>query len=173
MRYKNANLEHCSEILKKSVILAGDENKGLFIYGNTGVGKTHFCHTLQNANKGKVENFVSLLYEFRDYIQNGFYNDKIKTLCDVDYLIIDDIGAEKTSDFVVEFLYTIVNRRYENMKKTVLTTNLQLSDFEKRYSDRVLSRISEMCVMVELDEEDRRLSKDGKIIRPITCYKEN
>ena len=172
MRYKDANIEKCSEPIKEAVEKAVDENKGIFIYGNTGVGKTYFCHTLQNAKKGTVENFVSLLYEFRDYIQSGFYNVKMKEMCDVDYLIIDDIGAEKTSDFVVEFLYTIVNRRYENMKRTVLTTNLQLPDFEKRYGDRVLSRISEMCVMVELTGDDKRLNNE-KRIAPITSYKDN
>lgn len=171
MRYIHATIENCSELIKNSVKQAGDDNKGLFLYGSTGVGKTYFCHTLQNAKKGNVENFVSLLYEFRDYIQNGFYNDKIKTLCDSEYLIIDDIGAEKTSDFVIEFLYTIVNRRYENMKKTVLTTNLSLADFEKRYGDRILSRISEMCVIVEVNGEDKRLFKKVEEISPIVSYK--
>jgi DNA replication protein DnaC len=171
MRYKEAKIENCSEAIKEAIKRAIEENKGLFIHGNTGVGKTYFCHTLQNAKKGTVENFVALLYEFRDYIQNGFYNDRIKALCDVDYLIIDDIGAEKLSDFVVEFLYTIVNRRYENMKKTVLTTNFKLEDFEKRYGDRILSRISEMCIMVELTGEDRRI-KTEKVIPPITNYKD-
>jgi DNA replication protein DnaC len=174
MRYQFAKIEDCSELIKNAVKKAVAEEKGIFLYGNTGVGKTFFCHTLQNSNKGKVENFVSLLYEFRDYIQNGFYNDKIKSLCDSEYLIIDDIGAEKTSDFVVEFLYTIVNRRYENMKRTVMTTNLSLVDFEKRYGDRILSRISEMCVIVEVNGDDKRLFKeDEKKISPITSYKDN
>lgn len=157
-RYKNATIESCSDSLKESIEVAVKENKGIFVYGNTGVGKTYFCHSIGNIKHETVENFVFLLSEYRDYMLKGFYNDKVKELCNLDYLIIDDIGSEKTSDFVIEFLYTIINRRYENMKRTVLTTNLQLKEFGDRYGDRVLSRISEMCVLVELTGEDKRLN---------------
>ena len=157
-RYKEAIMETCSQDLKDAVKKAIDENKGIFVYGNTGVGKTYFCHAIANSKKEKVENFVFLLSEYRDYMMKGFYNEKIIELCNEDYLIIDDIGSEKTSDFVIEFIYTIINRRYENMKRTVLTTNLQFKDFGEKYGDRILSRIAEMCVLVELKGEDKRLT---------------
>jgi DNA replication protein DnaC len=44
------------------------------------------------------------------------------------------------------------------MKRIVLTTNLQFKDFGNRYGDRILSRIAEMCVLVELKGEDKRLT---------------
>jgi DNA replication protein DnaC len=157
-RYKDAKIENCNDELKNAVKKAVDENKGVFVYGDTGTGKTYFCNAIANSKRLKVENFVFLLSEFRDYIQKGYYNEKIKDLCNEDYLIIDDIGSEKTSDFVIEFIYTIVNRRYENMKRIVLTTNLQFKDFGNRYGDRILSRIAEMCVLVELKGEDKRLT---------------
>lgn len=157
-RYSDAKLENCSDDLKESVKVAIEKNKSIFVYGNTGVGKTYFCHAISNQKNTRVENFVFLLSEYRDYMMKGFYNEKIKELCNEDYLIIDDIGSEKTSDFVIEFLYTIINRRYENMKRTILTTNLKFKDFSDRYGDRVLSRIAEMCVLVELKGEDKRLN---------------
>ena len=174
MKYKNANIEECNNIYKKAIKEAGADNKGIFIHGNSGLGKTYFCHAVANGKKEKVENFVELLYELRDNIPKGFYNDAIKNLCDREYLIIDDIGAEKLSDSVSELVYMIVNKRYENMKKTILTTNLPFDKFSERYGDRILSRIAEMCVMVEVTGEDKRLFKeDEKKIGPITSYKDN
>lgn len=171
MRYKGAKIEDCSIILTNAIKTAGSENKSIFIHGNTGVGKTYFCHAVANGKKEKVENFVSMLYEFRDYIQRGCFSERVDSLCDKEYLIIDDIGSEKTSDFVIEFIYTIVNRRYENLKKTILTTNLTFKDFGDRYGDRILSRIAEMCVLVELSGNDKRFEE--RIIAPITSYKDN
>ena len=156
MRYKESTKENLPENVKKAIKKAIDKNKGLFIYGDTGTGKTYTCHAIAK-NKGKVENFVYLLIEYRDYLQKGHYYDQIKYLVDQEYLFIDDIGSEKTSDFVIEFLYMVINKRYENMKRTVLTTNLSLEDFSERYGDRILSRITEMCVLVELKGEDKRI----------------
>lgn len=157
MRYQFAKPEDCREELKSAVAKAIEENKGIFVYGNTGVGKTHFCHAIANTKKVPVENFIELLGEFKDYIQRGCYHERIKSMCDSDYLIIDDVGAEKTSEWVHEFFYTVINKRYENMKRTVITTNLQLDAFKERYGDRILSRLAEMCVVVELQGEDLRL----------------
>lgn len=157
-RYKDATIEECDVKLKDAIKLAIEEKKGIFVYGNTGVGKTYFCYAVGNTKKIKVENFVLLLSEFRDYMMKGFYNEKVKELCEADYLIIDDIGSEKVTDFVIEFIYTIVNRRYENQKRTILTTNLQFKEFGDRYGDRILSRIAEMCIMVELKGNDKRLN---------------
>lgn len=158
MRYDKAKTQDLSESLKKSIQQSIDEHKGLFIYGGTGTGKTHSLYALVNDIEGaEVSNFVSLLVEFRDYMQRGLYHEKMVEMTQQKYLFIDDIGSEKTTDFVIEFLYLVVNKRYENEKRTVLTTNLSLDDFREKYGDRILSRISEMCVLVEMTGEDRRI----------------
>ena len=156
MRYKEAKTENLDQYTKNAIEASIAESKGLFIYGDTGTGKTYTMHALSKG-RGEVENFVALLVEFRDFMQKGFYFEKIKELVGQEYLFIDDIGAEKLSDFVVEFLYLVVNKRYENMKRTVFATNLTLEEFQKRYGDRILSRISEMCILVELKGNDRRV----------------
>lgn len=156
-RYEGATLEKVSEKLKQAKKKATEEGKGLFVYGSTGTGKTYFITAIAKGQKTKVQNFVELLSEFRDYIQKGTYHDNLEELTSGKYLFIDDIGAEKTSDFVLEFVYLVVNRRYEDMNKTVFTTNLSLEDFRERYGDRILSRIAEMCLFVELNGEDKRL----------------
>jgi len=157
IRYKDSKTENLSKGLKDSIQLSIDENKGLFVFGGTGTGKTYAMHALARG-KGKVENFPELLVEYRDYMSRGSYFERIVFLTGQDYLFIDDIGSEKTSDFVIEFLYILVNKRYGNLKRTVFATNLTLDDFRDRYGDRVISRIVEMCVMVDMSGEDRRLS---------------
>jgi DNA replication protein DnaC len=156
MKYKDATTLNLSEEVRRTISSAINENKSLFIYGNTGVGKSYTLYALAKG-RGSVENFVSLLVEFRDSMQKGFYYEKLKEFLDEKYLFIDDIGAEKTSDFVIEFLYQLVNKRYENMKRTVLVTNLTLEEFAQRYGDRILSRIQEMCVLLEIKGEDKRI----------------
>jgi DNA replication protein DnaC len=157
MRYTKATYDSLPEELKLLVGKSITEEKGLFIYGNTGVGKTYFLYSLANRKNSKVRNFTELLVEFRDAMNKGHYFDNIKDLTQEDYLFIDDIGAEKLSDFVVEFLYLIVNKRYENMKRTVFATNLSVEDFIEKYGERIMSRISEMCILHELKGEDKRI----------------
>lgn len=157
MRYENANIDNLSNELKALVGRAVLEDKGIFIYGNTGVGKTYFLEAIANAKRANPENFVALLVEFRDAMQKGSYFEKLQDFTNKEYLFIDDIGAEKLSDFVLEFLYLVVNKRYENMKRTILATNLNIDEFEQRYGERILSRIAEMCIIHELTGEDRRI----------------
>ena len=158
MRFKNATTENLSEGVQKVILEAVTENKGLFIFGDTGTGKTYVMHALANNRNARVENFVDLLIEYRDYMQRGTYHESIRALCSQDYVFIDDIGAEKMSDFVAEFLYLLIDARYRNMKKTIISTNLTPEDFEERYGERLLSRIYEMCVSLELQGEDKRIS---------------
>lgn len=155
-RYHDADTKKLSPAIVKAVENSIEEDKGLFIYGNTGTGKTYTLYALAK-NRGEVDNFVSMLVEYRDYMQKGCYFDRLTDMTRQKYLFIDDIGSEKLSDFVVEFLYLIVNKRYENMGRTVFSTNLSLEKFGERYGDRILSRISEMCVLVELQGNDRRI----------------
>lgn len=157
MRYTDAKRENLSDELRKLIDTSIAEKKGIFLHGNTGVGKTYFIEALARSKMTQSDNFVSLLVEFRDAMQKGVYFDKLKEFTSQEYLFIDDIGAEKLSDFVLEFLYLIVNKRYENMKRTVFVTNLSLKDFEERYGERILSRIAEMCVIHELKGDDRRI----------------
>jgi DNA replication protein DnaC len=156
MRYKDAHKDHLPPETIKAIEQCIEEKKGLFFYGGTGTGKTYTLHALAR-DKGKVENFVDLLVDMRDAMQNGFYKQRLDELTREDHLFIDDIGAEKVSDFVIEFLYLVVNKRYENTKRTVFSTNLSLEEFGSRYGERILSRIAEMCVFHEIAGEDRRL----------------
>ena len=157
MRYKDAKKEDLPKEVHAAMKTALEEDKGLFIFGDTGTGKTYTLHAIANNRNERVDNFVDLLSTFRDSIVQGWYHDKLIEYANKERIYIDDMGAEKMSDFVHEFVYSLLNKRYERMKRTVISTNLTLDDFKKRYGDRILSRIMEMCVLIELGGEDRRL----------------
>ncbi len=71
-------------------------------------------------------------------------------------LILDDLGAAKTSEFVEEQTYRLINRRYNAMLPTLITTNLRIRDLKAYLGDRVTSRLAEMTTRVEFEPVDRR-----------------
>ena len=76
----------------------------------------------------------------------------------VDLLHVDDVGAERTTDWVLEELYSIVNARYEDQRSMVITTNiLDREALCEQISERTVSRLTEMCDEVPLLGEDRRM----------------
>ena len=157
MKFKEADRKNLDPETTKAIEKANKEDKGLFIYGNTGTGKSYTLHAIAK-DKGFVHNFIELLLEFRNSLNKGYYKDNVEALCEKKFLFIDDIGSETTSDYVLEFLYLVINKRYESMKRIALTTNLSLEEFEQRYGARILSRIAEMCIVHEIKGEDKRLS---------------
>lgn len=71
-------------------------------------------------------------------------------------LIIDDLGAAKTSEWVEEVTYRLINRRYNHMLPTLVTTNLAIKDLRAYLGDRVTSRLAQMTTRVEFEPVDRR-----------------
>jgi len=178
MKYQNANaddiLPEIRELLKeqqytqpKVDAMTGEEigvskhlKKGLFLKGITGSGKTHTLYAVRSvvANWGKatrVENWVKLLYEMRK--DNFSKTDSIiNQMIESQYIFIDDIGAEKMSEWNEEILYMIINEAYTNERNLFITTNLSDEDFLKKYGERLVSRISSMCLEITMPEKDRR-----------------
>jgi DNA replication protein DnaC len=74
----------------------------------------------------------------------------------VDLLHVDDVGAERSSEWVLEQLYAIVNARYEDERSMVITTNLSQERLEEQIGKRTVSRLKEMCEPVPLYGEDAR-----------------
>ena len=72
-------------------------------------------------------------------------------------LIIDDIGVEKITDWSRQVFYTLIDRRYRNMKQTIITSNLYLDEISKNIDDRIVSRLIEMGKIIKLDGQDQRL----------------
>jgi DNA replication protein DnaC len=88
------------------------------------------------------------------------FHELLDRLCAVDLLHIDDVGAEQTSDWVLEQLYTIVNTRYEDGKALVLTTNLDPTALQAQIGQRTVSRLVEICGQpLPVFGADRRLEQ--------------
>jgi DNA replication protein DnaC len=100
-----------------------------------------------------------LLAEIRATFEDdgeGSYVSFLDRLAAVDLLHVDDVGAEKTSEWVLEQLYAIVNARYEEQRSMVITTNLERDPLAAQITERTVSRLEETCTLVPLFGEDAR-----------------
>ena len=92
-------------------------------------------------------------------------NELIDQLCSVDLLHVDDVGAEQSSPWVLEQLYTIVNTRYEDGRAMLLTTNLDHDALTEQIGARTVSRLYEICgEPLPMWGADHRL--DGDFVLP-------
>jgi DNA replication protein DnaC len=71
--------------------------------------------------------------------------DFFQRLTSVDLLHLEDLGAEKQTDWVLEQLYALINERYECERSIVATTNLPFDDLERQIGPRTASRLTEIC----------------------------
>lgn len=130
-----------------------DEGRGIWFAGKVGAGKTTLAMLVSKAameadRTVAIYSLPRLLALLRDtYGDDARYSlsELIDRLCAVDLLHIDDVGAEQSSPWVLEQLYTIVNTRYEDGKAMLLTTNLDREELEAQIGARTVSRLYEMC----------------------------
>ncbi len=141
-----------------------DEGRGLWFMGPPGTGKTTLAMLVSRAayDGGRTVAIYSLprlLNEIRDtHRADRSHIDLLDRLTSVDLLHIDDVGAERTTDWVLEELYSIVNARYEEQRSIVITTNiLDREALCEQISERTVSRLTEMCDELPLLGPDRRL----------------
>jgi DNA replication protein DnaC len=131
-----------------------NDGKGIWFEGDIGTGKTTLAmlissEALKHGHSVAIYSLPRLLGLLRETF-NEDSESSLSTLLDrlaaVELLHIDDVGAEQSSPWVLEQLYTIVNTRYEDGKAMVLTTNLDpASELREQIGDRTVSRLVEMC----------------------------
>ncbi len=84
----------------------------------------------------------------------------ISKYSDTPFLILDDLATEKVSEWSLQTLYIIINRRYDNPAlTTIVTSNLSLDDLSVKFGDRITSRINGMCKTIRFKGQDRRMGK--------------
>ncbi len=141
----------------------------LFLYGDTGVGKTFLSHCIAreliNASYSVI--YFSAYDLFDLMAQNTFSRNEESAelnehIFDCDLLIIDDLGTELTNSFVTSQLFLCINERMNRRKSTLISTNLSLERFAEIYSERVFSRISSNYSMIKLIGNDIRIQKKLK-----------
>jgi DNA replication protein DnaC len=141
-----------------------DAGDGLWLEGDVGTGKTTLAmlvsrSALDAGRSVAIYSLPRLLAEIRATFEadsEGSYVDFLDRLARVDLLHVDDVGAERTSPWVLEQLYAIVNARYEDERAILITTNLRLEELEEQITARTVSRLKEMCEVLPLYGADAR-----------------
>lgn len=142
-----------------------EQGTGLLLCGQVGTGKSFLAAAIANEliSQGTpclMTNFSRIISR----ISEKFGGDQ-KYLDDLnrfDLLIIDDLGAERDSDFTWEKVMNVIDARYRAGLPLIITTNLGPKDFTDRGDirrQRVFSRLKEMCVILEVNGSDRRSKK--------------
>jgi DNA replication protein DnaC len=171
-RYQKKGLHnfdgHSAEVaeLKKTIL----EGQGAFITGPCGSGKTHLAIALMlywYAEKFDPRRlkacYLSLPYFFLS-LRNSFGRntgdaeaDIVERYSSISLLLIDDLGAQKISEWSRESLYVLVDRRYREKLPTIVTSNLDLDQISELIDDRIASRLAEMCTVMHLAGDDHRV----------------
>jgi DNA replication protein DnaC len=131
-----------------------DRGRGLWLMGDVGTGKTSLAMLVSKAalelgRSVAIYSLPRLLARIRRTYDadagEQSYLEFFERLTSVDLLHVDDLGAEKRSDWVLEQLYAIVNERYESERSMVVTTNLDQAALEEQIGVRTVSRLVEIC----------------------------
>ncbi len=136
----------------------------LLLFGPAGTGKTHLAVAILAgmADRGALYDRVygrlharfavvpELLDELRESVRFPQADDPLRPLFDIDLLVLDDLGTEKPTEWVVDRLYVLINRRYNARLATVVTSNYRPAQLNQRGYGRMVSRLMEDAAAVEL-----------------------
>lgn len=133
--------------------------------GGTGLGKTHL--SLAIAGKaiekgfgvvyGSVHNFASALEKER--FSNSGEDDTADLLISADLLLLDDLGTEFQSQYVSSSIYNIIDTRIMKSLPTIISTNLTIDEIQKRYGERLVSRLFSCYTRLTFVGKDIRIMK--------------
>ena len=187
---KKRALEICQAFAAKGLEII-QQGQGLLLQGPVGTGKSHLVVSiLRSLLENNVASFglppgkfnliddpdyegyycsmISVVDLF-EILRESFSNDQMmpaarnilhRAKCD-DLGILDDIGAEKPSEWAEEKLYAIIDMRYRMKRSTFFTTNCTIKELEQQIGSRSVSRIQEMCKGVRVGGEDWRKKRMG------------
>ncbi|RKI23011.1 AAA family ATPase [bacterium 1xD8-6] len=140
--------------------------QGLLFWGDVGTGKTFLAGCIANALMEKnipvlMTSFPKLLNGLGG-IYSGEKNEYLKSLNRYQLLIIDDLGVERDTPYVLETVYLVIDERYKSGKPFIITTNLSLEKLQNPADlehGRIYDRIMERCIPVAFSGKNYRTGK--------------
>ena len=145
-------------------------NKGLYLYGNFGCGKSYLITAMLNElAKKQVRSTIVFFSEFLQELKSSFdsdFSDKLLNVKKTPILLIDDIGAEAISAWSRdEILCPILQYRMDEKLPTFFTSNLSIDDLEQHLSfngkevvkaKRIIERVKQLCDVIEMNSDNMR-----------------
>lgn len=128
-----------------------EKGRNVILIGGVGTGKTHLSIGLLKAviENGGIGMFITasdLFMNIRDtWTRSSEIStlDRVQQFVDLDLLVIDEIGVQRGTDNEREILFSIINSRYNNLKPTVLLSNLSLKEVRAYIGERTFDRLKE------------------------------
>jgi DNA replication protein DnaC len=136
-------------------------------WGEPGNGKSHLATAVANelTAKGKRVVFISMP-DLLEKIKATFNRNSTESEAEImrglqmcDLLVIDDIGAEKVSDWVQEVIFRIVDGRYKKVKPILVTSNLEPKELAERIGKRAYDRLIEISQPIKNEATSYRREK--------------
>ena len=160
LRFKSCSFDNFQKTKEKEIALDYVKNfqdrqkqgTSLVFCGTTGTGKTHLASALSFY---LIENFQTKILYTKAFdvlreVKETYNKSSKKTFSDVqdkhakvDLLIIDEVGVQFGTETEKQILFEIINERYENLRPTILITNLSLTNLKEFAGDRVIDRMKE------------------------------
>lgn len=144
-----------------------ENNQGLLFYGPPGTGKTYLATCIANALLEKQVNVVMTTFiriAKIGMMRNDDDSILMNNVVNAQLLIIDDLGAERGTEFAQEQVYSFIDRRNEKQKPTIITTNLTMEQLKKPdalQQQRIYDRILQRSFPVEISGPSWRKKEAG------------
>lgn len=153
-----------------------EDGASIILGGGTGVGKTHLAIAMvqEAVSRGRDALFVpvvDLLDEIRSGYDEGTADAIQEAVKEADCVALDDLGAQRSTSWVSERLFSVIDARYRLGKQTVITTNAcSMSQLEKMLGERgarIVSRLTEMAQPLFIKARDFRTRKNVQQRLPV------
>jgi len=168
-----------ADLLTDSPEIGFEQESSYYLYGPSGVGKTHILcamvreralsrfdrrdclfvsvDDLLSELKSRYNNTGRMLISQEEYSEESRADAYTTQLKEAEILALDDLGAERATEWAIGELYSIINHRYNEMKITYISSNLDLQQLSDMGYQRIASRIGHMCEVISVSGKNRRI----------------